>query len=254
MKKTLLALILTLAMLVSLAGCETSDSSTPPASDNETASGEEGAAPAGGEGEQPTGEQPLTKEEKYADALAKLESGSYAEAYLLFSQLGDFEDSAKHLAQFYFIPTSVEHLTWGDTYTLTVGANGLPSKVSFMTDTGDKISDAEYTYNASGDILTEVITYADGDVYSTEYTYDAEGNRTRWLRNSNGDVLDVEYTYDEHNRLIREYHTTNGVWDYTMEQTYDTAGNCLTRVRTDVSGTWSITYTYIPLFSPSTIF
>ena len=107
-------------------------------------------------------------------------------------------------------------------YDYELGAGGERKKV--VDNKGNVI---EYTYDESYQLTEEKTTSADGRVFTTQYTYDAVGNRT--CISKNGAV--TNYIYDANDRLIQE-----GDISYT----YDANGNLTTK--TDETGVTTYGY------------
>ena len=110
------------------------------------------------------------------------------------------------------------------------------------------------TYDAKGNLIKSVETDSEGVARLTEtYTYDSNGNPTKYTSDSDGYLSTETYTYDKNGYLIKmveEYGigTSSKEVDTTV-YTNDADGNCIKRTYsekyTDGSGFTSIfTYTY----------
>ena len=81
---------------------------------------------------------------------------------------------------------------------------------------------AEYSYDASNNLLALANRRSDGNIISSfEYDYDNAGNRIQ-LRLNGGDR--INYTYDARNQLIQELRTASAS-AYDQRMAYDSVGN-----------------------------
>ena len=120
-------------------------------------------------------------EAKYLEAYEKLEAGDYEAAYALFSELGDYKDSAKEAAYFRYIPVShrIEYTSDDEsgaiTYTITLNEQNLPATVVEEYSDGFK-NTCNYTYNEFGLVTHREGSDTDGNISLFEATHDARGN------------------------------------------------------------------------------
>ena len=99
-----------------------------------------------------------------------------------------------------------------------------------------------YTYDGLGRLTQE--SSSEGKVYN--YTYDASSNRASMVISNNGTTIEsVVYTYDANNRLLREVNTLL-LSVKTTEYAYDNNGNLLSNYVYSSSDTVisSLVYTY----------
>ena len=192
---------------------------------------------------------PLSQQEQYDLALSLLSEAKYSEAYKLFQELGDYEDSKDYVAHFHYIPTKLI-LSDGETtqgMRTTLNEHNLPKEIfySFGEDEqllltlgfdqngklikttkpldGEQEAVTNYIYNDSGKLI-KIDSYNHKDY--TEYTYDDGGKLVKKVYiNSNPGNHDIyEYFYDDNGRLIKETYKqgpNNDVSGY-ITYTYDT--------------------------------
>ena len=175
------------------------------------------------------------EETRYAEAFGKLEAGDYEAAYALFTELGDYKDSAKEAAKFRYAPVSfVEDVVNGEeaylgTTVITYNENNLPvTCASIYTDGYEHVctftynengklinhscanneeeegDTTEYVYDQNGNVIKTTYHYSDGYVYIYEVTYTESGkDATIKAENNEGYYAFYEYFYDENDNMIR---------------------------------------------------
>lgn len=103
-----------------------------------------------------------------------------------------------------------------------------------------------YTYDANGNLIKVVYTYDGKTVSTTEYTYNAEGQKLT----STSDSSKYTYSYDEKGNLstvlYSYYNPTVGSNENTTNYAYvyDTYGNVIESTETDKNGQSTTIYTY----------
>ena len=214
---------------------------------------------------------PLSQQEQYDLALSLLSETKYSEAYKLFQELGDYEDSKDYVAHFHYIPTKLI-LSDGETtqgMRTTLNEHNLPKEIfySFGEDEqllitlgfdqngklikttkpldGEQEAVTNYIYNDSGKLI-KIDFYNHKDY--TEYTYDDGGKLVKKVYiNSNPGNHDIyEYFYDDNGRLIKETYKqgpNNDVSGY-ITYTYDTDNQLIKETYTDTALAFKSTETH----------
>ena len=145
------------------------------------------------------------EEEKYAQALALLESRNYEEAKALFEELGDYEDAEEHLAKFQYFPTLIQfRLTdVSGKLEISLNENNLPAyTVSDTTNPGKR---GELVYDEKGQVIRQIVDVEGEGTYTFDYTRDANGNMTKALYTGpNGEWYAYHYKYNEKDLLTEE--------------------------------------------------
>lgn len=208
-----------------------------------------------------------TDEEKYSDALAYLEEKKYEEAYAIFKELGDYEDSAKYLSGFYYAlmsrtsTTNLDGLDSVNTLTVEFDSNNLPVKhVYYISkkesyDTfayddrgnliemslgfdGDDRSIYEFTYDENDRLIKEVNTLTYGDTVSVvEYVYNEKGLLIQTVKpRDNGKKAVTDYIYDENDLLVKTVFTDSLGFETVYEYSYTEEGWLCGYVFTGVFG------------------
>ena len=89
----------------------------------------------------------------------------------------------------------------------------------------------EYTYDKDGNRTSRTWTYQNGSTTRTDYTYDKDGNL---IREKTGEIIVVEYVYDKRGKLLEENYQ-----DATVQYTYDKDGNLIKKQRDEQVNTTS---------------
>ena len=256
--KKIIALMLVMAISLSLFGCELLKGKEDPKEETPTVNTPE----------TPENNNP-TDEEKYQNALALIKSGKCKEAYDILKVLGNYKDAATLLTKFRMFPiyykdidgTMVGAEFVPDEYEVTetvIGANGIPTKVTLTYSDGD-VDAYEISFDENGRPVSIVnyylgrfyekivITYdekgytskleskdADGNAqYSIERKYDANGNLTDYiLEFPNGSTDRMTYEYDSENRITKMLEIDNESYDNAIltEWVYDANGNLVKEI------------------------
>ena len=256
--KKIIALMLVMAISLSLFGCELLKKEEDPKEQTPTVNTPE----------TPENNEP-TDEEKYQNALALIKSGKCKEAYDILKALGDYKDAKTLLTKFRMLPiyykdtdgTMVGTEFVPDEYEVTeavIGANGIPTKVTLTYSDGD-VDAYEISFDENGRPVNIVnyylgrfyekivITYdekgytskleskdADGNAqYSIERKYDANGNLTDYiLEFPNGSTDRRTYEYDSENRITKMLEIDNESYDNAIltEWVYDANGNLVKEI------------------------
>lgn len=216
-----------------------------------------------------------TDKEKYEEAIELLEDGKYEKAYKLFSELGDYNDSAEYLAGFCFFPSGSKYVETDDTdeyFVLTeIGSNGLPSKIIYrdvddgeveeyyselfydangnivqevFVDSDGSVSYYSYSYNSNGQLLGKYYELSDGSIFDYEYTYNSRGENVGiYYTSSHGDYETIEFEYNSEGLLIKE-NITNKNYSSVTEYTYDVDGNLILMICSSDFGLERYDYRY----------
>lgn len=183
-----------------------------------------------------------TREERYTAAIKSIEDGKYEEAYAAFRALGDYKDSAEHLARFIYFPTVMNYVLEDRTgvMTTTFGKYNMPSRMVAKGSVG--VKDSGYEYDEKGNIVRQTMDY-DGALSVYDYTYDKNNHMIKAEYSEGGVVVFVhEYTYDENENRLSEVYSVEGTVQYEVTFAYDDKGNNVQM--TYVSGGVTTTYTY----------
>ena len=182
----------------------------------------------------------------YDDAMAKINSGNYEEAYLLLKDVKNTKENKNLIAlknKLVWMP--VEILRSNETKLLcTYDKNGNPLS-QFVNWDGEYR--AEYAYDPNGHLLTQK-EYEDGELrLTTTYTYDQNGNcltEKRTYHDGGDDWSLCTYTYTADGLLAtQEWTNSDGDWS-TYRYTYNKDGNCTHRTSIDEDDEITTTYTY----------
>ena len=121
----------------------------------------------------------------------------------------------------------------GFSYSYDADGN-IESEVSTTTKTdgGTYSVTREFEYTSAGKLAKTSVT-GDAD-YTEAYSYDAVGNRVHLERTGDGAEA-IDYVYDDDNRLVRTSSSKDGETAYT----YDEAGNLISKVGTGVDTSYS---------------
>ena len=192
------------------------------------------------------GNEKSAEEIKYEKAISLISAGAYEESYKLFTELGDYKDSAKYRSKFYYTPVKIKctegeergfieillnenniplkqtrvidgEVEWIDDY--VYGENGRPIKC--ITSDGDGSTIVENVYDASGRCVKSLIKDEDGVLEGTyEYTYDDKGRVvktvvTYYSDNDEPQATIIENVYDEKGNVIKESYNANGEESFT---------------------------------------
>ena len=220
------------------------------------------------------------KEGEYKEALKLIDSGDYAAAQEILTELGDYKDAKDLLCNFRYVLMTKEINTKypngmsseGPGTIMTYNEDGLLSvwisgdeKYEYFYDENKKLIKEthttqegtwpcnEYVYDEKGNLVKETNYAGKNPLYSSEYTYDDRGNMIRKVELYNR-MMDMPYmemrytqdcTYDENDRLIADVTTwSNGSKDY-VNYIYDQNGQLIRKERPTDSGAEILTeYTY----------
>ena len=182
----------------------------------------------------------------YDEAMAKINSGNYEEAYLLLKDVKNTKENKSLIAlknNLVWMPVEILHSD--ETKLLCAyDKNGNPLS-QFVNWDGEYR--AEYAYDANGHLLTRN-EYEDGELrLTTTYTYDQNGNcltekRTYHDGGDDWSLYTYTYTADGH-PATQEWTNSDGDWS-TYRYTYDADGNCIRRTSIDENDEITTTYTY----------
>ena len=180
------------------------------------------------------GNEKSAEEIKYEKAISLISTGAYEESYKLFTELGDYKDSAKYRSKFYYTPVKIEctegeengfieillnadnlqlkqtrvingELDWTTDY--VYGENGRPIK--YISGDGDVSTITEDIYYENNRCIKSLIKDEDGVLEGIcEYTYDDKGRITKTvftdLYNDEPEVMTLESVFDEKGNVIKE--------------------------------------------------
>ncbi len=154
-----------------------------------------------------------------------------------------YNDAGQTLTESY--ETKSDYGTGLTTYAYTYDDNGFRVKVaysySFESD-GEKDEESyieECTYDSSGRILTDKLTYDDGTVDKYVITYNAKGQYATVVYTTTVEGSENwhdEYIYDGKGNLVKYVESWDDGYTRTTVYTYDANGNCLTEKCTDDTG------------------
>lgn len=198
---------------------------------------------------------------KYNNAIALLGKGDYAAAHTLFRNVNGHRDSEEYLSHFTVVYDKVIH-TYTDrhwnsytrNYTYSYDKNGNLIREDCVDSNGsgftcdyiynnnrlikkvcnsdcDDFSDytSNYTYDNNGNLTKEIRTYSDGKTDTYSYTYNSNGNVLMQVyTNLDGNVDTYAYIYDNE-KLEQEICTYSNGYVYTYYYTYDSNGNVTRR-------------------------
>ena len=256
--KKIIALMLVMAISLSLFGCELLKGKEDPKEETPTVNTPE----------TPENNNP-TDEEKYQNALALIKSGKCKEAYDILKALGNYKDAESLLAKFRMFPIYYKYSNGTmagtefvpDEYEeskAVIGANGIPTKVTYTDSELDENS-CEIDFDENGRPITISVYYlgdldekisvtydengyaskieskdADGNTrYSIERKYDANGNLTDYiLEFPDGSTDRITYEYDSENRITKMLEIDNESYDNAIltEWVYDANGNLVKEI------------------------
>lgn len=159
---------------------------------------------------------------QYNDAVSYLEKGDLEKAQAIFTELGNFKDSAQHTEKFEWVE----------------------SKYTFTSPYTDELYFQEFIYNKDGLLIeekTEMGSYSSG---IQKYTYDNNG---RMLKRTNTlddhDTLICTYQYNDDGQITSETQDmlyTKAIYNYT----YDQKGRIIKREGSFDQSDDPIIYTY----------
>ena len=152
----------------------------------------------------------------YEEALAAHKDGDYETAYNLFSQLGDYEESAQMLA--------------------TIKVEKVGVTVETTTTEGSSVSNVEYIYK-DGNMIKETVTHADGAVTKNYYKYNDINLCTSETHNDVDGGKTVINNFYKDSVMIRTTRTNPDKTKDTYEYTNDEQGKIHNHVLTLADGT-----------------
>ena len=200
------------------------------------------------------GDEKSAEEIKYEKAISLISTGAYEESYKLFTELGDYKDSAKYRSKFYYVPVKVE-CTDGEEngfngfIEILLNGNHLPLKQTRVTN-GELDCTEDYVYDENGRLIKNIYDYGDSSLI-VENVYDASGRCVKSLIKDEDGVLEntYEYTYDDKGRVVKTVFTylDNDEPQATIiENVYDEKGNVIKESYSDSFGDETVTnYSYI---------
>ncbi len=178
--------------------------------------------------------------------------GNYLDAYRVLLAKGDKNSNIK-LDDFIFLPKkTIETNYRGNkaTYVFTWDSEGKPLKAAASNGSvsyeiiytygentyyysRDGVIGEKFTLNEAGQVVHLDYYRTDGEINTTEYTYDEKGNLIREVKTIPGNDYpsDYTYTYDENGRLIKVKHGYGHSYD-EESYTYDEAGRLVKETTT----------------------
>ena len=231
MKRIITLLVLVLAMVISLASCNSA---------------------------------------RYNDALALIEEGKYDEAYEALAALGSYKDAEELLSRFRYVPVTAKFESEDGSYSIEFfyDSDNMPLRnilidqdghehtseytydenkdliKEFFIDYNNGETTYTYTYDENRNLIKEVYDHAQGEYHYIESEYDELGRVTKVVTYYTDMQLDVEYFYDESGRAFKEVYTF-GEETTVHEFTFDENGNKISATATDSLGTSTTTeYVY----------
>ena len=179
----------------------------------------------------------------YKKAIKLLDEGKYEEARDIFAALGDYEDSAEYLANFYYVPTSMSLNLTGRvaTFEFTFNSSNLITKISSVTEEGVE-SESAFSYDEHGDMVHVEITRGDY-VETYDYAFLKNGMfATSVYENSEGYMLYHSLTYNENDDLSTQFCWDNAGSFYEAYYYYNESGELITQKVQYTSGYSSVYY------------
>jgi RHS repeat-associated protein len=182
------------------------------------------------------------------DGVGDITSLTYADGYML-TMTYDGVNRLKKVGTFatigYTVDDMISKITYGNGEVTTYTYDSRDRPTQILDKYGStKEMDLNYTYDGTGNVLTENsqsygydylsrLTSSTGPWGSITYTYDQTGNRLRTVNSSTTTV----YCYGAYNRLSS--YSTSSCSSPTVSYTYDANGNLITK-----SGGWTYSYDY----------
>ena len=176
----------------------------------------------------------IKNQKLYDKGLSLLEEGRYGEAYMIFKNLGDYEDAAQIFSRFVYV-RDLEIVTNPNglsTYEIYYNEDNLPIQKIETDPDGRKIV-WEYTYYSDGNLKSKSVVgdgfYIGG--WQRLYKYDARNNLIKMTYINYNGVYNETYVYDDNNRLVEENLKPHGSSDTRMTYEYDANGNVVREVK-----------------------
>ena len=146
---------------------------------------------------------------------------SFDELPTSFDASNQQEDSDR----LYYIPISITEKYNGKTYSsiITLDSNNLPANITYGK---ENIPTRDYTYDANGNVIKLVCTYADGGKTITDYTYDENGHVIKYIYTKfDGSKETTDRCYDSNGNLIKSIVTLPSGARQIFDRIYDANGH-----------------------------
>ena len=170
----------------------------------------------------------IKNRESYNKGLRLLEAGRYSEAYVVFKNLGDYEDSAEILSHFVYVRerATVTDSQGVSTEEMYYNEDNLPIQ-KIVTDHNGHKDIYEYTYYSNGLLKSEVLVDTLLHEHRYFYKYDAHNNliKKTYIDYDGSECVET-YVYDDDDRLVK--HVIDDRY-YTYE--YDDNGNVVREIK-----------------------
>ena len=179
----------------------------------------------------------------YKNAIKLLDEGKYEEARDIFFALGDYKDSAEYLANFYYVPTSMNLNLAGRvaTFEFTFNSSNLIAKISSVNE-GVVEAESAFSYDEHGDMVHVKITK--GDFTETyNYAFLKDGMfATSVYENSDGYMLYHSLIYNENGDLSTQFCWDNAGSFYEAYYYYNESGELVSQKVQYFAGYSSVYY------------
>ena len=197
------------------------------------------------------------EEINYELALSLLSKGEYRKAFKVFTDLGEYKDSAKYISRFHYVPTKAICTSGEETgiAEITLNKNNLPEKETY-TENGEVTHTNEYIYNDKGQCIKTIskskdysVSIADTDTLITNMVYDENGNVIKsTMTNADGITLSIsEQVYNEKGQMIKSTLSAPEIsaeYIINFEYTYDDNDNLIEEIERGPDYTSVIRYIY----------
>ncbi len=182
-------------------------------------------------------------EEKYLSAVALHEEGKYAEARLLFMQLGYYKDSREYVGSYTVAPQLITEQD-GRVTRLEYDENGNILK-ELVTKDGEDISLKAYTYGEDGNIQKKTFADKNGNSQGTVYSYNIKGQLIQTVTvMMNGKRTVNEYEYNKNGLETKRVFTDENGKREIFRTSYDKYGNKKRETWDLTGGRTAINYKY----------
>ena len=180
----------------------------------------------------------------YCRGMNYISKGEYAAAYETL-HAATHPNAAKELEKFIYVPlTHTYTSSAGDqTTTFTYDEMGYPTKIETVV--GGNTHVATYVYEDT--VLREsriTVTYADGDIYSSVYTYTEWGAEQDYVDYHNDSMIAERHTVYDKNRRVVKFEEKGADCYNWVENTYSEKGRKLTATGSQDGVAFTSAYTY----------
>lgn len=178
--------------------------------------------------------------EEISHAQSKREDGSMRDPFVYSHEYDEHGNRIRTMAR-YILEDGTESEAGGYTLDYEYDSNDrLVKKTLFRFDNGEFYTD-EFAYDADGHLtrlVSDEVTDARG-VITVENTYDANGNIVRMMRDTYNEwglgkheIIEREHEYDTNGNIVRETFVYSDGTTGMIEYEYDERGNIIRRIHT----------------------